>query len=64
MNLSLNPEARPAASPPPPCPVGLPAAEACVDDARMQIDGATIWRQITAAVQELQRARRPDEAMN
>jgi hypothetical protein len=27
-------------------------------------EGATIWRQIAAAVEELQRARRPDEAVN
>jgi hypothetical protein len=26
--------------------------------------GAAIWRRITAAVEELQRARRPDEAVN
>ena len=28
------------------------------------IEGATIWRRITAAVEELQRQRRPDEAIN
>jgi hypothetical protein len=27
-------------------------------------EGAAIWRQIVAAVEELQRARRPDEAVN
>jgi hypothetical protein len=27
-------------------------------------EGAAIWRQITAAVEELQRARRPDESVN
>jgi len=27
-------------------------------------EGATIWRQITVAVEELQRERRPDEAVN
>jgi hypothetical protein len=27
-------------------------------------EGAAIWRQIAAAVEELQRARRPDEAVN
>ena len=27
-------------------------------------EGAAIWRQITAAVEELQRARRPDEAVS
>ena len=27
-------------------------------------EGAAIWRQITAAVEELQHARRPDEAVN
>ena len=27
-------------------------------------EGAAIWRQITAAVEELQRERRPDEAVN
>jgi len=27
-------------------------------------EGAAIWRQITAAVEELQRERRPDEAAN
>jgi hypothetical protein len=27
-------------------------------------EGAAVWRQITAAVEELQRERRPDEAVN
>ena len=27
-------------------------------------EGAAIWRQIAAAVEELQRVRRPDEAVN
>jgi hypothetical protein len=27
-------------------------------------EGAAIWRQIAAAVEELQRTRRPDEAVN
>jgi hypothetical protein len=27
-------------------------------------EGAAVWRQIAAAVEELQRARRPDEAVN
>jgi hypothetical protein len=27
-------------------------------------EGASIWRRITAAVEELQRERRPDEAVN
>jgi hypothetical protein len=27
-------------------------------------EGAAIWRQIAAAVEELQRAKRPDEAVN
>jgi hypothetical protein len=27
-------------------------------------EGAAIWRRITAAVEELQRERRPDEAVN
>ena len=27
-------------------------------------EGAEVWRQITAAVDELQRERRPDEAVN
>jgi hypothetical protein len=27
-------------------------------------EGAAIWRQITAAIEELQRERRPDEAVN
>jgi hypothetical protein len=27
-------------------------------------EGAVVWRQITAAVEELQRERRPDEAVN
>ena len=27
-------------------------------------EGAAIWRQVAAAVEELQRARRPDEAVN
>jgi hypothetical protein len=27
-------------------------------------EGAAVWRQITAAVEELQRERRPDEAAN
>jgi len=28
------------------------------------IEGAVIWRRITAAIEELQRQRRPDEAVN
>ena len=28
------------------------------------VEGAEVWRQITAAVEELQRERRPDEAVN
>ena len=28
------------------------------------IEGAIVWRQITAAVEELQRGRRPGEAVN
>jgi hypothetical protein len=28
------------------------------------IEGAVIWRRITVAVEELQRQRRPDEAVN
>jgi hypothetical protein len=28
------------------------------------VEGAAIWRQITAAVEESQRERRPDEAVN
>jgi hypothetical protein len=28
------------------------------------VEGAAVWRQITAAVEELQRERRPGEAVN
>jgi hypothetical protein len=28
------------------------------------VEGAVVWRRITAAVEELQRVRRPDEAVN
>ena len=45
-------------------PARLAAAEVSINDDRMQIEGASIWRQITAAVEELHRERRPDEAVN
>jgi hypothetical protein len=40
------------------------AARTAVLAGEGDLDGAAIWRQITAAVEELQRERRPDEAVN
>jgi hypothetical protein len=40
------------------------AARAAVLSGEGDADGAAIWRQITAAVEELQRGRRPGEAVN
>jgi hypothetical protein len=40
------------------------AARTAVLAGEGDVEGAEIWRQITAAVEELQRERRPDEAIN
>ena len=40
------------------------AARTAVLAGEGDVEGATIWRRITAAVEELQRERRPDEAVN
>jgi hypothetical protein len=39
-------------------------ARAAVLAGEGDVEGAAIWRQITAAVEELQRERRPGEAVN
>jgi hypothetical protein len=40
------------------------AARVAVLAGEGDVEGAEVWRQITAAVEELQRERRPDEAVN
>ena len=40
------------------------AARTVVHAGEGDAEGAAIWRQIMAAVEELQRARRPDESVN
>jgi hypothetical protein len=40
------------------------AARTAVSPARADAKGADVWRQIIAAVEELQRERRPGEAVN
>ena len=40
------------------------AARTAVLAGEGDVEGATVWRQITAAVEEMQRERRPDEALN
>jgi hypothetical protein len=40
------------------------AARTAVLAGEGDVEGAEVWRQITAAVEELQRERRPDEALN
>jgi hypothetical protein len=40
------------------------AARSAVLAGEGNVEGAAVWRQITAAVEELQRARRPGEAVN
>ena len=40
------------------------AARSAVLAGEGDAEGAAVWRQITAAIEELQRARRPDEALN
>ena len=40
------------------------AARTAVLAGEGDVEGAEVWRQITAAVEELQRERRPDEAVN
>jgi hypothetical protein len=40
------------------------AARTAVLAGEGDVEGAEVWRQITAAVDELQRERRPDEAVN
>jgi hypothetical protein len=40
------------------------AARAAVLAGEGNVEGAAVWRQITAAVEELQRERRPGEAVN
>jgi hypothetical protein len=40
------------------------AARTAVLGGEGDVEGAAVWRQITAAVEELQRERRPDEAVN
>ena len=40
------------------------AARTAVLAGEGDLEGAAVWRQITAAVEELQRERRPDEALN
>ena len=40
------------------------AARTAVLAGEADIEGAAVWRQITAAVEELQRERRPGEAVN
>jgi hypothetical protein len=40
------------------------AARTAVLAGEGDVEGAEVWRQITAAVEELNRERRPDEAVN
>ena len=40
------------------------AARTAVLAGEGDVEGAAVWRQITAAVEELRRERRPDEAVN
>jgi len=40
------------------------AARTAVLAGEGDVEGAAVWRQITVAVEELQRARRPGEAVN
>jgi hypothetical protein len=40
------------------------AARTAVLAGEGDVEGAAVWRQITAAVEELQRERRPGEAVN
>jgi hypothetical protein len=40
------------------------AARTAVLAGEGDVGGAAVWRQITATVKELQRGRRPDEAVN
>jgi hypothetical protein len=40
------------------------AARTAVLAGEGDVEGAEVWHQITAAVEELQRERRPDEAVN
>ena len=40
------------------------AARTAVLAGEGDVEGAAVWRQIMAAVEELQRERRPDEAVN
>jgi hypothetical protein len=40
------------------------AARTAVLSGEGDVEGAAVWRQITAAVEELQRERRPGEAVN
>jgi hypothetical protein len=40
------------------------AARTAVFAGEGDVEGAAVWRQITTAVEELQRERRPDEAVN
>jgi hypothetical protein len=48
----------------PRCPPTRSKARTAVLAREGDAEGAGIWRQITAAVEELQRTRRPDEAVN
>jgi hypothetical protein len=40
------------------------AARTAVLTGEGDVEGAAVWRQITAAIEELQRERRPGEAVN